>query len=309
MVLCYGEILADMIGTPGMSGTVCYERYAGGAPFNVACACKRAGGQSGFVGSVGDDLIGAFLRDFAAAQGLTYTDIRVLPERNTTLAFVQLDGSGERSFCFYRHGTADYRLDTRALEAVERADIVHLGSLMLSEPEGVAFADALAERVQRAGKKLSFDINYRDDIFPDPQAAKKAYAAYADAADIVKYSLEELELFTGMKGLGGLKKVSRPRKLVCVTMGGEGSAFCLGDRMGIVPSVKVQAVDTTGAGDAFYGALLAKLDGKDLSQLSHEALVSAFSFANAAGALATTARGAINSLPNKEEIENKIENK
>ncbi|WP_251545812.1 carbohydrate kinase family protein [Pumilibacter intestinalis] len=302
MLAVYGEILADMIGKE-QNGTLAYERYAGGAPFNVACACTRAGGKAGFTGCVGDDIIGRYLVEFSREQGLELADISVLPDVNTTLAFVELSADGERSFCFYRKGTADYKLQQHTLAYIKDADIVHLGSLMLSEPEGVAFADKAVDAVKKAGKKLSFDINYRNDIFPDGRVAKKIYAKYAEAADIVKYSEEELEMFTGMKGIDGINKLSRSDKLVCVTLGGNGSVYAIGGRVRTVPSIKVKPVDTTGAGDAFYGALLSKLDGKDFAALSDSELYDIFRFANVAGALATTARGALNSLPAKEEIE------
>lgn len=301
MVLSYGEILADLIGKK-QSGVVSYDRFAGGAPFNVACACKRAGGNSGFVGAVGDDIVGKFLVDFANGQALNLVDLAVLPGRNTTLAFVELDANGERSFCFYRKNTADYRLQTESLQLVEKADIVHLGSLMLSEKEGVEFADTLVERVKKAGKKLSFDINYRDDIFPNPTEAKRIYEKYAKVADIVKYSEEELALFTGKPALEGLAEVAEQGKLICVTLGKNGCAYAIGERVGFVPSVEVKPVDTTGAGDAFFGALLSKLDGKDFAAFTNDELYRVFRFANVAGALATTNRGAIDSLPTEAEI-------
>ena len=108
----------------------------------------------------------------------------------------------------------------------------------------------------------------------------------------MKYSEEELEMFTGMKGIDGINKLSRSDKLVCVTLGGNGSVYAIGGRVRTVPSIKVKPVDTTGAGDAFYGALLSKLDGKDFAALSDSELYDIFRFANVAGALATTARGA-----------------
>ena len=301
MILSYGEILVDFIGKES-GGVLSYDRFAGGAPFNVACAAAKAGGSAGFVGSVGDDLIGRFLKDFAAGQNLTKADITVRPDVNTTLAFVELDAGGERSFCFYRKNTADYKMNYDSIKDIESADIVHLGSLMLSQPEGVDFARELVKRVKAAGKKLSFDVNYRDDIFPFKEAAKTVYREFADAADIVKYSAEELELFTGEKRLDGLDKVAKTGKLVCVTLGGAGSAYALGDLRGTVSSIPVKVVDTTGAGDAFYGALLTKLDGRELKSLKKAELDAAFKFANVAGACATTARGAIAALPSLAEI-------
>ena len=106
MILSIGEILADMVGKQ-VDGQVSFERKAGGAPFNVACGVARFGGESGFIGCVGDDLIGDFLTDFAKAQGLSFLRVDKSEKHNTTLAFVELSPEGERSFCFYRKNTAD----------------------------------------------------------------------------------------------------------------------------------------------------------------------------------------------------------
>ena len=110
-------------------------------------------------------------------------------------------------------------------------------------------------------------------------------------------------MFTGKKGLAGLKDVSKKNKLVCVTLGSKGSAYALGDIEGVAESIKVKVVDTTGAGDAFYGALLSVLDGEDFSALTESKLQGIFRFANVAGALATTVRGAVDGLPYKAQIE------
>lgn len=308
MVVSYGEILVDMIGTE-KDGVFAYERHAGGAPFNVACACKRAGGTCGFVGAVGDDSIGKYLCGFAKEQELDAVDITVVPDANTTLAFVELAPDGERSFCFYRKNTADYRLTEQSLAHVDGANIVHLGSLMLNEQAGIDFADKLLARVKAAGKKLSFDINYRDDIFPDSATAMQIFAKYAEAADIVKYSEDELEMFTGRRGLDAVRELARPGKLVCVTLGKQGSAYAYGSIIGVAPSIPVKPIDTTGAGDAFYGALLARLDRADISAWNADAFDAAFRFANVAGALATTARGALSSLPTLQEIETESKRK
>ena len=139
MVLCVGEILADMIGAKTAYG-VCFERRAGGAPFNVACAVKKLGGQARFYGCVGDDAVGDFLIDFAASRGLDGRSIARDYARNTTMAFVELDDAGERSFCFYRKNTADAHLPHIPDEQIRRADIIHIGSLMLSESHGVEYA-------------------------------------------------------------------------------------------------------------------------------------------------------------------------
>ncbi len=209
MVICAGEILADMIGREE-NGLVCYERYAGGAPFNVACGLKKLGTLCGFCGSVG----------------------------------------------------ADYNLPLGAVEEIaECADIVHIGSLPLSEEEGRAFADALIASAHAKGKAVSFDVNYRSDIFSGEAEAAAILARYIALADIVKVSKEELPLFTGGKTAEeGLRLLAGKNKIVFLTLGAAGSMACAGGEICREPSVTVRAVDMTGAGDAFFAGALAALD-------------------------------------------------
>ncbi len=299
MILCVGEILADMIGEERGS-ELRYERKAGGAPFNVACAVKAFGGSSAFVGCVGDDLIGKFLEDFAKSRKLDGLSIKLDGERNTTLAFVDIANDGERSFCFYRKNTADYMLGDVPQPLLERADIVHVGSLMLSEEYGRAYARSLMKRAGALGKTVSFDVNFRADIFRDRRAAVDIYREFIELADIVKLSEDELEIF-GEKYIGELSD-----KLVCITLGGRGSEWRFGGRRGYVSSIKVKPVDTTGAGDAFYAGLLYMLDGKRRGEYTDEFLNNAFYFANVCGALNTLGKGAIDSLPKRCDIDSII---
>ncbi len=296
MILSVGEILVDMIGSE-KDGAFCYERKAGGAPFNVACAVKKFGGSSAFVGCVGDDLIGEFLRGFAEARGLDGLNIATDSEHNTTLAFVEIDGSGERSFCFYRKFTADYRLPHIDDALFEKANIIHVGSLMLSEEIGRTYADGLIDRAKRRGKTVSFDVNYRTDVFRDAQSATAMYKRYIELADIVKLSEDEYEIF-GAEYVDGLKD-----KLVCITLGSRGSEWKFGGRSGSAHSISVKPADTTGAGDAFYAGLLKKLDGVSKSEYTDEFLSGALRYANVCGALNTLGRGAIDALPDEKTID------
>ena len=291
MILCAGEILADMIGAE-RDGVFVYERKAGGAPFNVACAVKKFGVKSAFAGSVGDDIIGGFLKDFVKSVKLDGLCLESDAQRNTTLAFVQLDRHGERSFCFYRKNTADYRMPEIPDGLFDSADIVHIGSLMLSEDEGAAYAARLAKRASSAGKTVSFDVNFRTDIFKDKESAVSRYKTMLEAADIVKFSEDEVEIF-GQDYIDGRLK----EKLVCITFGGNGSEWRYLGRRNAVPSVKVKPVDTTGAGDAFYAGVLSRLDGLQKSEWTDGVLNHALKFGNVCGALNTLGSGAIDSLP------------
>ena len=299
MILCVGEILADLIGMQ-KDGAFFYERKAGGAPFNVACGAKQFGARSAFAGSVGTDTVGLFLEKFARARQLDELVLRKDEERNTTLAFVELDESGERSFCFYRKNTADYILPAIDDSLLSRADIVHIGSLMLSEEQGREYAAALAKRVKEAGKCVSFDVNFRADIFRNEAEAVRIYRELIALADIVKFSEDEVAIFTE-EYVHALSN-----KLICISLGAKGSEWRWNEKTGRVPSLRVRPVDTTGAGDAFYAGVLAKLDGVPRAEWTEEFLCGVFAFANVCGALNTLGRGAIDHLPTLREIEEKF---
>lgn len=295
MILCIGEILADMIGEE-KDGAFAYQRRAGGAPFNVACACGKFGAQSAFFGSVGKDAIGDFLVDFAGKQPLEEVYLRRDRKRNTTLAFVDLDSSGERSFSFYRKNTADYHLDSVPDELMRRCSIVHIGSLMLSEKIGRKYASEVVAQAHRLKKLVSFDVNFRDDIFPDRREAVRVYREIIAQADIVKFSEDEVKIFTE-EYVNGLKNA-----LVCISLGKNGSRYRYRENSRVLPSISVRPVDTTGAGDAFYGGILSQLDGVKREDWNDRVLACAFRFANICGALNTLGKGAIDPLPDLKTI-------
>ena len=301
MLLCIGEILADMIGEE-KNGTTTYERKAGGAPFNVACALKKFGASVKFVGNVGDDLIGKFLIKYAKDFGMDTTYIHKDSERNTTLAFVELNEDGDRDFCFYRKNTADYVMPTVNDELIKLADIVCVGSLMLSDPRGVDFALDVIERAHAFGKTVAFDVNYRTDIYKDKESAVQTYKRILAVADIVKFSEDEVETFTE-EYVNTLTD-----KLVLITLGKDGSEWRYKGKKNQVSTITVKPVDTTGAGDAFFAGALSVLDKKVGSPLTEQTLNQALKFGNIAGALNTTGRGAIDNLPDLDTV-NKYLNK
>ncbi len=190
-------------------------------------------------------------------------------EHNTTIAFVDLDDAGERSFSFYRKGTADYHLRIESIiPFIEQSTIVHLGSLIISEKEGRVYADKLVRETHKREKLFSFDVNYRDDVFSSETEAVAVYKTYMDKADIMKLSENEIALFSSAPTLiEKLREIAKKNQLVVVTLGGAGSAYFYNGEFAVVPSISVKPVDTTGAGDAFYGALLSRLDGQGFVNL------------------------------------------
>ena len=301
MLLCIGEILADMIGEE-KNGITTYERKAGGAPFNVACALKKFGRDVKFVGSVGDDLIGRFLIKYAKDFGMDTAYIHQSAERNTTLAFVELNEEGERSFCFYRKNTADYFMPEVSDELIKAVDIVCIGSLMLADTDCVEYALDVIRRAHAFGKTVAFDVNYRTDIFRDRESAVTAYKKILSVADIVKFSEDEVETFTEDY------VNSLTDKLVLITLGKNGSEWRYKGTSNSIPTITVKTVDTTGAGDAFFAGALSILDNNVGNPLTEQVLNESLRFGNIAGALNTTGRGAIDNLPDLDTI-NKYLNK
>lgn len=292
MILSVGEILADMIGQKE-DGVTTFKAFCGGAPFNLAVNAKQSGAKVGFVGRVGNDVIGRFVLCEAQKAHLDRLDIQIDAERNTTIAFVTLT-DGERDFAFNRHDTADFNIDFDDIdfESYENLEIVHLGSLMLSEQKGREFAEKIANKASELGAKLSFDMNFRKDIYKNFEDAKRAYAPFVERADIIKFSDDELTDYTGISDIDeAAKSVLKKDKLLLVTLGKSGSAYYYNDLKGIVPSISgVKCVDTTGAGDAFFGAFLANIEGKELTE---ENIVYAMQQGNIKGAKTTEFYGAI----------------
>ena len=292
MILSVGEILADMIGQK-VNGVTTFKAFCGGAPFNLAVNAKQSGAKVGFVGRVGNDVIGRFVLCEAQKAHLEQLDIQIDAERNTTIAFVTLT-DGERDFAFNRHDTADFNIDFDDIdfESYENLEIVHLGSLMLSEQKGRELAEKVANKASELGAKLSFDMNFRKDIYKNFEGAKRAYAPFVERADIIKFSDDELADYTGISDIDeAAKSVLKKDKLLLVTLGKSGSAYYYNHLKGIVPSISgVKCVDTTGAGDAFFGAFLANIEGKELTE---ENIAYAMQQGNIKGAKTTGFYGAI----------------
>ena len=285
MILSIGEILVDMIDREGTG----YVPHLGGAPFNVAVGVTRAGGQAAFCGSVGRDTWGDFVKKECAKYGVD-THLTQDPDRNTTLAFVKLD-KGERSFGFVRKNGADAFLDADSIQAqLANASILHIGSLPLSEETGRAVVEQAIAIAKAKGIRTSFDVNLRECVWADNKERDRVSLQIVKECDLVKLNEEEWNDLPEMEHI----VEEYPGKAIVVTLGAEGAILYKDGYQSFVPSIPVEAIDTTGAGDAFWGSLLAQVDqfGKDL-YLSHEDLVAMIEVANEYGARAVSHFGAI----------------
>lgn len=222
-------------------------------------------------------------------------------DHNTTLALVQHEENGERSFCFYRKHTADDCLVTSLNPAFESASILHFGTLMLSSSQGREFLSQAIASAKTRGQVVSMDVNYREDLYASQEEAIRIYKEFLPLGDILKFSEDEVALF------GEDYVSSFPNKIVLITLGKEGSKLLYGGKNYYAPSIQVHPVDTTGAGDAFLGAFLSQYDGKDIRALKKEEIERMLYFSNIAAALNTTSFGAIDGLPSLKEVETRIQ--
>lgn len=301
MLICVGEILVDMFIDASHK-----EMFPGGAPFNVACNSLLYTDEVSFVGSVGNDDNGKVLIDFASKKGFKNLHLKVLDDRYTTRAIVTLV-NGERSFRFERDFGADYILDISDIDidSIKDKDIIHIGSLMLSYKEGRDFYFNLVKEIKENSKaKISFDINYRDDIFSSSEEAKEIFKKALKMADILKFSIEELTLFSNKENIEDiLKDILNDQQIALITLGKDGSIFYHNGEMIKVDTFPIQPVDTTGAGDAFYSYFLASLVNNPNLINDKEEIINTLRRANVVGALATQKKGAIGVAPSKNEID------
>ncbi len=231
------------------------------------------------------------------------------PKRKTTIAKVTLD-KAERSFSFLRENTADAFFLEDSLDFISLGDVIHVGSLMLSSEKGRDFAKKIISFSKAQKKILSFDINYRSDIFSNEEEAKKIYEEFYPQFDIVKFSKEELSIFTKEKDVEkAVKKLKQGPKIILVTLGKDGCLASFGNKIIKEKSIKVNPIDTTGAGDAFLGTFLSNVDSLGLSEIMFipSLMESTLKFSNIAGALATTKMGAITSIPSYKEVNDTLE--
>jgi len=305
MITIYGEILIDLNKRIDKNS---FDYFVGGAPFNVAYSIKMSEGNVKFIGNVGNDLMGKHIKNFLKEKNIDDSYVSIDDEHNTTLAFVINNSEGERDFCFARKNGADYYLKEEYLKEIENADIIHLGSLMLSEDYGFEYANKVINKAKECNKIISFDVNYRDDIFKDKEQALKRYKEIYTKCDIVKVSSDELFLFTQEKDINkALKIFTKENQKVFVTLGKDGSLLYFDNKIITVKSIKINPIDTTGAGDAFYGTILSFIDkeGYDKFFLNEKKIKEYMYLANIQGAYATLRKGALEGVLSIEELINK----
>ena len=274
-VLCIGEALIDMICTDRGSRLADGQNFlkkAGGAPANVAAAIAALGGQVDMAAKVGKDPFGQHLIDLLKEMGVNTKWIIQDPNSFTTFAFVSLMEDGERDFYFNRGADGQLAISDLATINLNEYSIVHFGSAtgFLPGPLQATYIDLL-NKAKAAGALISFDPNYRHLLFPNNTASFVTQSwHYIQSCDFFKLSDEEAMLITGLDTVDAAAAALRAKTnaVFAITLGKEGTLLSSNHGTEIISSIPITAIDATGAGDAFVGAVLYQLIGTTPSQLS-----------------------------------------
>jgi fructokinase len=309
-VVAFGELLVDFVPAAGPESLIAAETFkkaAGGAPANVAAGLARLGVSSAFMGMTGEDGFGRFLAGELLKAGVDISPLRFTSKARTGLAFVSLEPNGERDFLFYRSPGADMLMTPKDIDesALRAARAFHFGSISLATEPSRASTLHAAALARHHGRLITYDPNLRRELWSTADDARAGMRLGLAEAEIVKISEEELHFLTGEPDLiAGGRSLWHPRlRLMAITRGRAGCYWLTTNAHGEVRGFRVMAIDATGAGDAFMAGLIAGILGTAGLPSDAAAITAVCRFANAAGALATTGRGAIPSMPTRQAVE------
>ena len=309
-IIALGECLIDF--TPAgtsPAGMALFERNPGGAPANMLVCAANLGCKVAFIGKVGADMQGQFLHETIRNAGVDTSSLIMTADFFTTLAFVTIDGHGERSFAFARKPGADTQLtvDELDMEMLNGAGIFHIGSLSMTDEPARTTTTTAIKAAKEAGAIISYDPNYRPLLWESREAAQEQIRSLLPYADVVKISDDECEITTGYGDVHEAAAYLKSQGVSCVviTVGAKGAFISTKEGERMVDGYKAEQVaDTTGAGDAFWGAFLTRISesGKALNEMTLDELCAYGDFACAAASLCVEKRGGIPAMPSRESV-------
>ena len=310
-IVCLGELLVDMFPAElgrSLADVSAFRPKPGGAPANVAVAAVRLGAQSAFIGKVGDDDFGHHLVGILREDKVDVSGMRYDAEARTGMAFIAMPDENSYEILFYRNTGADMRLRADELdrEILEQARAFHFGSISLIQEPSRGATLAAARIAREAGALISFDVNYRPDLWSREEARERVLDTIPHV-DLLKVNEVELELLTSSADpdIASQELLALGPDLCVVTLGPDGSFFRVGRGGEYVPPFQVKTVDATGCGDAFVAGLIWQLIGGTgwREQLTVARMREVLRYANAVGALTSQILGVIPALPTAEQVE------
>lgn len=308
-VVALGELLIDLTQNDrSAQGNPMLEANPGGAPCNVLALLAKMGRSTAFLGKVGCDGFGSQLESALKETGISTQGLRWDEYVHTTLAVVHTLPGGDRDFSFYRDPGADLRLTETELDEdlIRNCRIFHFGSLsMTAEPIRSATRRAI-NLAKEAGVLRSFDPNLRVPLWNSLEEAREQILFGMAHCDILKISDNEITWLTGETDFDAGVRWIRARfpqiRLILLSMGPDGSRAYSGEAFAEVPCFRVDTIETTGAGDTFFGGVLHHVLQWGLRDYTEAELRQMLTFANAAAAIITTKKGALRVMPDEAAI-------
>ncbi|MBF0277226.1 MAG: carbohydrate kinase [SAR324 cluster bacterium] len=319
-VICMGELLVEFVATEKnrtITDASGFVKAPGGAPANVAVALSNLGLTSRFVGKVGTDPFGEYLRKSLQEKSVNTEYLLNDSDARTTAVFVAVWDGGRKDLCFYRNPGADIMLnqDEVGEAMLSGGRCFHFGSVSLAEEPAASAQKKLLELARAKGLMISFDPNYRPTLWPNPETAQKEILESLHSCHLAKVSDEEWEIVSGTQDLeNGIRKIlDCGVELLVLSRGEKGALATNGEYQIEIPGITVEVLETTGAGDGFLAAMIMQLlplreKQGSLAKIPKEQVEAALHFANAVGALTCLKMGAIPALPSLDEVNQFLKN-
>lgn len=315
-VVAFGEVLIDFAKVGSSDGFPVMAARPGGAPANCLAALSNFKKRVAFIGKVGKDQFGELLKNSLEEFKIDTSNLLIDDEYFTTLAFVDIDESGDRKFSFARKPGADTQIKMSEIDLsmIDNTKIFHFGTLSMCKEPALSTTMRLVEYAKEKGKLISFDPNLRELLWEDLNEAKKAFEYGFKHANIVKISLEEAQFFFG-KG-----KTAQDYAKEMIDTFNTDLVFVTCDKDGVYAKTKnieghykahpyIKPVDTTGAGDIFMGSALSVLLNINIpiKALTEVELNDICTFANIAAGLSTQEIGGMSSVPSLDYVLRELE--
>ena len=308
-VAAMGELLIDFTEAGvGKSGMKLFEQNPGGAPANLLTAVSHMGYKTAFIGKVGSDMHGDFLKQTLEKEGICTDYLLRDADVFTTLAFVEINEDGERNFSFSRKPGADTCISTDELDErlLQSCRIFHIGSLSLTdEPARTATFDAV-KLAKASGALISFNPNYRSPLWKNEPEAVKMIRQMLPYADMVKVSDEESVLITGEQDhqKAAEQILDMGPSIIAVTLGSAGVFIADKNHAEAVSGFQVKCVDTTGAGDSFWGGFLSQFlaCGGEIPEMQWNDWRKCAELGNKVAGLCVQKRGGIPAIPKRSDV-------
>jgi len=310
-IVALGELLIDFTES-GLSenGNRLFEQNPGGAPANMLTAASRLGSSTAFIGKVGKDMHGEFLKQTLINSGIDATGLVMDEEVFTTLAFVALSENGEREFSFARKPGADTCLTPLDVntDLIKNSRVFHFGSLSLTNTPAIEATKYAVDFAKSNNVLVTYDPNYRPSLWKNEGIAIEMMKKHLKDVDIIKIADNEFHMVTGEKDFneGARKLQMLGIGCVVITLGEEGAIVSVDGKIRKIEVPRVDVVDTTGAGDAFFGGFVNRFleSGLKINEMTLDNASEFARYGNSVAALCVTKRGAIPAMPTKEDVEN-----